>query len=286
VFRIGGAPSRGRRPEGLPNTLLTVPSPDTAAPSASADRESLLAAALGRPWYHTIEVAPGRFTDGTVDHREMTPKLLPADLSGKRCLDVGTFDGYFAFAMEERGAAEVAAVDLETFDQAEWPPRNRPRLLADGGDAEPGERFKIAAELRGSSVRRALTPIGEISPDTVGGPFDHVVLSDLLLHVRDPVGALEAVRTVIAPGGRLLVAEEVNIRLSIASPRRAAAKLQTGWTDYGWWQANVAGLWQWLHQAGFTIEKRAFYTLNAKGAMRRLHVAYEVTPDPTAPQAG
>ncbi len=263
-----------------------MPSADTPAPDATPDREALLAEALGRPWYHTIEVAPGRFTDGTVDHRAMTPKLLPADLTGKRCLDVGTFDGYFAFAMEERGAAEVVAVDLETFDQAEWPPRNRPRLLASGGDAEPGERFKIAARLRGSQVRRALTPIGEISPETVGGPFDHVVLSDLLLHVRDPVGALEAVRTVVAPGGRLLVAEEVNIRLSIASPRRAAAKLQTGWTDYGWWQANVAGLWQWLHQAGFRIEKRAFYTLNAKGPMKRLHVAYEVTPDPTAPQAG
>lgn len=267
-------------------TSRPVPTPDTSAPTEPRDREALLAEALGRPWYHTIEVAPGRFTDGTVDHRSMTPKLLPGDLSGKRCLDVGTFDGYFAFAMEERGAGEVAAVDLETFDQAEWPPRNRPQLLADGGDAEPGERFKIAAALRGSKVRRALTPIYEISPETVGGPFDHVVLSDLLLHVRDPVGALEAVRSVVAPTGRLLVAEEVNIRLSLASPRRAAAKLQTGWTEYGWWQANVAGLWQWLHQAGFRVEKRAFYTLNAKGAMRVAHVAYEATPDPSAPQAG
>lgn len=247
------------------------------------DDDAILAEALGQPWYHTIEVRPGVFTDGTVDHREMSRVLLPGDLRGQHCLDVGTFDGYWAFTMEERGAERVAAIDLERFDQAEWPPRNRPRLLADGGDAEPGERFKLAHRLRASRVERVLTPIYEIEPGRTGGTFDQIVLSDLLLHVRDPIGALEAVRTVLRPGGRLLVAEEVNVRLSIASPRRAAARLQTGWTDYGWWQANVAGLREWLHQAGFRIRARAFYTLDAKGAMAVPHVAYEAELDPTAP---
>lgn len=274
----GGRRGRaGRSVDSLPP--VTAPGPSE-PPTTDTDREALLAEALGRPWYHTIEVAPGRRTDGTVDHRRMADVLLPGDLRGLDCLDVGTFDGYWAFLMEERGARTVKAVDLERFDQADWPPRNRPRLLAEGGDAEPGERFRIAHRLRASKVERVLTPIYEIRPDRLDGTFDRIVLSDLLLHVRDPIGALEAVRTVLRPGGRLLVAEEVNLRFSLASPRRAAARLQTGWTDYGWWQANVAGLREWLHQAGFRITGRAFYTLDAKGAMAVPHVAYEAEPDP------
>ena len=34
------------------------------------------------------------------------------DLRGLRCLDVGTMDGFWAFEMERRGAAEVVALDL------------------------------------------------------------------------------------------------------------------------------------------------------------------------------
>ena len=38
---------------------------------------------------------------------------VPADLSGLRCLDVGTMDGFWAFEMERRGAASVTAIDLD-----------------------------------------------------------------------------------------------------------------------------------------------------------------------------
>src|SRR5918998_3481447 len=60
------------------------------------------------PWYHTLELGEGVVTKGMFDHR---PHLhhypIPADLSGKRCLDVATIDGFWAFEMERRGAASV-----------------------------------------------------------------------------------------------------------------------------------------------------------------------------------
>ena len=72
-----------------------------------------------RDWYHTLELAPGVVTPGWFDLRDMPDKVgLPASLAAQRCLDVGTFDGFWAFAMERRGAAEVVAADVP--DPAEW----------------------------------------------------------------------------------------------------------------------------------------------------------------------
>jgi hypothetical protein len=61
-----------------------------------------------REWYHTLELAPGVETAGFFDHRPLLRKLpIPASLAGQRCLDIGTFDGFWAFELERRGAAEV-----------------------------------------------------------------------------------------------------------------------------------------------------------------------------------
>src|SRR3954447_16198616 len=72
-------------------------------------------------WYHTLELPDGTVTPGWFDLRALPDRLLPASLAGRRCLDVGTFDGFWAFAMERRGAAEVVAVDLLDPRQWDWP---------------------------------------------------------------------------------------------------------------------------------------------------------------------
>jgi hypothetical protein len=87
-------------------------------------------------WYHTLELAPGVITPGYVDTRDIASKILPDDLSGLRALDVGTFDGFWAFEMERRGAATVA-IDVGSIDAAEWPPLNRERLLRSPCSNEP-----------------------------------------------------------------------------------------------------------------------------------------------------
>ena len=42
-------------------------------------------------------------------------------LDGKRCLDVGTYDGFWAFEIEQRGAKEVVAVDVLDPRRWDWP---------------------------------------------------------------------------------------------------------------------------------------------------------------------
>src|ERR1700683_4686378 len=50
------------------------------------------------PWYHTIELPGGVVTKGAHDHRDVVGRVgLPADLAGRRALDVATFDGFWAF---------------------------------------------------------------------------------------------------------------------------------------------------------------------------------------------
>src|SRR5438067_6151311 len=63
-------------------------------------------------WYHSIDVAPGVTTKGMFDNRHALSIIPFPDLRGKRCLDVGTHDGFVALHMERQGASEVVAIDL------------------------------------------------------------------------------------------------------------------------------------------------------------------------------
>ena len=73
-------------------------------------------------WYHTLDLGDGVVTEGFFDHRPVLERYpIPADLTGMRCLDVGTMDGFWAFEMERRGAAEVIAIDLDDPEALDWP---------------------------------------------------------------------------------------------------------------------------------------------------------------------
>src|SRR3954453_948802 len=73
--------------------------------------------------YHTQEVAPGLVTPGMFDLRPYLDRYgLPDELSGKRVLDVGTFEGFWAFELERRGA-EVTGIDVDCIQDLDWAPR-------------------------------------------------------------------------------------------------------------------------------------------------------------------
>ena len=243
--------------------------------TAAGSREAVLAQALGQPWYHTIALGPGAVTDGAVDLRALAPRLLPRRLDGARALDIGTFDGFWAFALEQRGA-EVVATDVERFDETDWPPIHRDANASEAGDREPGERFGLAASLLGSRVRRVVCAVHDLDVNRIGGPFDYAVMGDLLLHVRDPVGALEAVRSVLRPGGRLLSLEQVSLPLTLLSPRRAAGRFAAVGERMSWWEPNVRALHDYMHVAGFRHSRlRRVYRLPAHPPQDRWHAAVE-----------
>lgn len=228
-------------------------------------------------WYHTIDLPDGP-TPGAVDLRGVAPKVLPARLDGLRCLDVGTFDGFWAWELDRRGAREVIATDLDRFDEAHWPRINRERLAAEAGDRSPGERWHLAREALGSGARRVVSAIEDLEPARLGGPVDLAVVGDLLLHLRDPVRGLEAVHDVLVPGGRILSLEQVNLPLTLLRPRRAAGSFQARATKMNWWEPNLRAHRDWLAVAGFRgIRIRRLYRLKAHGPQARWHLALEAT---------
>ena len=238
-------------------------------------------------WYHTIDLGPVGTTPGLIDLRGVAAKVLPADLSGRRALDVGTFDGFWAFELERRGAAEVVATDVAEAHDADWPPHRRAELReeVDRLGVRLGAGFGIAAEALGSRVRRVACDVRSLDADAVGGPVDVAFCGALLLHLRDPVGALERIRSVLAPGGVLLLLEPVAVRESLLHPRRAVARFEPVSTPVNWWVANVATLRAWLRVAGFRrVKLRGLHRPPAREGMRQWHAALEAHCGPAPPE--
>ena len=213
--------------------------------------ESLAAKVAELPWYHTIELPGGIVTPGEYDHRSIMRRVpLPEDLTGCRCLDIGTHDGFWAFEMERRGAEEVLAVDVLDPRGWDWPAGSTDEILAALNERKDGGRgFEIAREALGSSIERLERSVYDLDPDEVGR-FDFVYLGSLLLHLRDPVRALERVAAVC--GGELLVVDAIDLPLTIAHPRRAVAHLD-GVGRPWWWKPNIAGLVRLVEAGGFEL---------------------------------
>ena len=72
----------------------------------------------GQRWYHTIDLGNGQVTPGWFDMRPYVKHYgLPERMDGMRVLDCGTWDGFWAFELERRGAAEVVAIDLDSEEE-------------------------------------------------------------------------------------------------------------------------------------------------------------------------
>lgn len=179
------------------------------------------------------------------------------DVRGKRCLDIGTFDGYLAFELERRGASEVVAVDVEDHLLWDWPPDYRGADLArDPAFVGPpkGAGFRLVAEIIDSKVDWRPISIYDLDPDEVG-TFDVVVCGSLLLHLRDPLRALEAVRGVTS--GVLLSSEQIELGMTLLSRRRPLYTLNGSGKDSQWFNFNGAGHERLLYAAGFGIDERS-----------------------------
>jgi hypothetical protein len=149
--------------------------------------------------------------------------------------------------MERRGAAEVIAVDLLDPERFDWPANSPLSAREDIGRRKGrGEGFEVARRALDSAVTRIERSVYDVGPDM--GSFDFVYFGSLLLHLRDPVGALTRIREICS--GQLLLVDAVHLTLSALRPRRPLATLDARARPW-WWKPNIAGLLRMVEGAGF-----------------------------------
>jgi tRNA (mo5U34)-methyltransferase len=219
--------------------------------------------ALG--WYHTVDVVDGATTKGWFDLRHALPSIPFPDVRGKRCLDIGTWDGFYAYELERRGAAEVVALDVPDLAGIDYPPEVYTFKDFDRSQRSSQPRsagFHLLHEILGSKVQWRAGNIYELDADEIG-KFDVVVCGSLLVHLRDPIRALDAVRRVTS--GVLLSIDHLHPPVQMLPTRRPLFQLRGMGTDFQWWLPNDAGARHLLRVAGFEVEKTSPYFLLRHG---------------------
>jgi tRNA (mo5U34)-methyltransferase len=180
-------------------------------------------------WWHTIEIEPGLVTRGGWDLRPTAERMPWPSLAGKRCLDVGAMDGFWSFELERRGAGEVLAIDVLD------PPR---------------PQFALAAELLGSQATLRELSVYDLDPADVG-EFDVIVVGYVLQMLRDPLRALDTLRSVCR--GHLILLETISLPLELLpSP---LARLDARRDGREWFVFNRRGLRKALRLTGWTVEE-------------------------------
>jgi tRNA (mo5U34)-methyltransferase len=197
-------------------------------------------------WFHTFALnrAEGIYTPGAArDHRYRIP-TLPDDFSGMSVLDVGTFDGFYAFLAEHRGADRIVAADNEQYRvwvASRW-----------NVELEGGEGFRAIHGLLSSAVEYRRMDAFEL--DQLDEGFDLVYCFGILHRVENPLGLLRVLRGRTVSGGTVLI-ETYGIRpedrdgsaIRVTEPGEIYAR-----DDFVYWGFGHIGLERLARIAGFT----------------------------------
>jgi tRNA (mo5U34)-methyltransferase len=197
-------------------------------------------------WFHTFALnrAEGIYTPGAARDHRYRISTLANDFGGMSVLDVGTFDGFYAFLAEHRGADRVVAVDNEQYRlwvSSRW-----------GVELEGGEGFRAIHGLLGSAVEYRRMDAFEL--DRLQERFDLVYCFGILHRVENPLGLLRVLRGRTASGGTVLV-ETYGVRpeerdgpaILVSEPHQVYAR-----DGYVYWGFGPTGLERLAQIAGFS----------------------------------
>jgi len=202
-------------------------------PSEKAARDFLADADF--IWHQRFELVPGVDTPGENDIVGLVDSAgIPADLSGKSALDLGTTNGGAAFELERRGAERVVAVDVV-----------------------PPEHYGFAAlhDFLGSKVEWLRASVYEVG-SVLGEQFDLVLFFGVLYHLRHPLLALDNVRALL--GGEAIIETAVldgDMPELIGKPvARFIRGADFNADSSNWFVPTVAALLDWSASCGFAPE--------------------------------
>jgi len=217
------------------NTVLR----DLVDRSADEYREEL----ANSGWWHSIDLGGGRITPGVRKLDDLQSRYanfkLPEDLSGKRVLDIGCWDGFFSFEAERHGA-EVVAVDC-------WRP----------------EKFFEAHQALNSRVEFHELSVYEISREKFG-VFDFVFFLGVLYHLQHPLLSLQRVCEVTRDTA-IIASYVIDKIIETDSPVMEFYPFDELGGQYdNWWGPNTECMVKMTNTAGFAqtdvIYREPIYT--------------------------
>jgi tRNA (mo5U34)-methyltransferase len=221
----------------------------------TADADNLRQRVAAIPvWYHRISLPGGIVTPGT---NPINPDCyrIPEDLSGKRVLDVGAWDGYWTFEALRRGAREAVGID----DFSDYLGYLKP------GQRRGWESFDLCRDALGypeQRCRRTEISIYDISEEKLGGRFDVAFCFGTLYHLRHPLLGLDRISAIC--DGQIFVESFVcddysairgGLGHGYAGEQIVAEFYPTdelAGNPTNWWGPTLHCLAAWLFAAGFT----------------------------------
>ena len=149
-------------------------------------------------WYHKIELPGGIVTPGW-SPIDSSRYCVPEDLTGKRVLDIGAWDGYWTWEALKRGAKEVVAIDDFSDDCGLGHPRTAWDTFDICREAFGFVNNQGCGEWKndeGQRVRRVEMSVYDITGLAQFDKFDVVFCFGVLYHLKHPLLALEKISEV------------------------------------------------------------------------------------------
>ena len=188
-------------------------------------------------WCHTFDFGDGVVTPGVIPPKvqQIICSAIPDRLDGKEVLDIGAFDGYYAFECERRGA-KVTAIDS---------------LMHNTGN----HAFETAKELLGSKVEFIEMDLFDLPK--LDRKFDVVLCLGVLYHIKNPLAALEIMASKVT---ELAIVESHCIKTKQKEPlMRFYPGDELCGDPSNWWGPNPQCIIDMLRAAGFA--KAALHTM-------------------------
>ena len=244
-------------------------------------------------FYHSMDVPGHGFVSGEWDLRDREAAYLGrVPFDGRRVLELGAADGFLSFYMERLGA-QVVSYDLSPEHVWDVVPfaRGNGRRAGEGAWVRGSDTFRahigalnnaywLCHRALGSHARMVHGTVYAI-PDEIG-TVDVTTLGALLLHTRDPFGAIASAARLTA---ETLIVTETLGRLHLPGalgslgrilPRRVykpAMRFLPDWQETqhadGWWRLTPEIVEEFLGVIGFEETVVTHHTQRYKGRRRR-----------------
>ena len=212
----------------------------------------------GVHWHQGWDIFQGVRLPGRNSVEEMCKRIqLSSDLTGKRVLDIGAWNGAFSFECERRGASEVVAFSLENPETSGF------------------SRLKSALESKVKYVTGSVYNLYEYEL----GKFDVVLFLGVLYHLRYPLLAIDRLQNVC--GGDLLIETHIVDEIAEYPIWRFYPGADLGNDPSNWFGPNIVAVITAFQTAGFDISlldrwgSRASFKATPTGSITAFENTYE-----------